>query len=295
MKSILRHWGIFLAVTALILASCGSSSESSSDNGGSGNGGSDTGSSECEPEHEFSTIEEGYLTVAAYTYPPFSIVDDGNKLTGAEGEILTRIAEKECLEIKVVEGDAAAMIPSIENGRADTTLGSWYRTEEREKVIALGTPVIVDRLTLVTAQDVETIEDLEGKKVGSVLGFLWNEELKDFLGQDVSEYDSGQAMYADLAAGRIDVIVDTYPSAQSVLENTPIDDLNFVVPPPSDLVESTKKPGQTNFPVSKDNKELLVALDDGVVALRESGELEEIVLEYGFTADAAEPGEPNKL
>ena len=300
-----RHlWLTIVAVLALVLAACGSgdtedaseasetaaagdSDEATNDDSGAVDG-------DCTPLHDIVTIEEGYLTVAAYAYPPFSGID-GETLTGAEGEIISEIAAMECLEIKVLPGDAAAMIPSITSGRADTTIGSWYRTEEREEVVLLGAPVIADRLTLVSTEGVGTIAELEGNKVGSILGFLWNDDLAGVVGDDLKLYDSGQSMYADLAAGRIDVIVDTYPSAQAVLETTPIDGLQFVVPPPDPAVVSTTKPGQSNFPVNQDNPELVAAMDEIIATLRADGTLEEIVVSHGFQADAADPGEPNKL
>lgn len=251
-------------------------------------------SAECTPAHEVETVEEGFLTVAAYAYPPFSDFD-GDDLAGAEGEIITRIAELECLEVKVVKGDASAMIASITSGRADTTIGSWYRTAEREEVVNLSAPVIADRLTLISVEGVGTIADLDGHKVGSISGFLWNDDLAGVIGDDLKLYDTGQAMYADLKAGRISVIVDTFPSAQAVLETTPIDGIQFVVPPPDEAVVSTQKPGQSNFPTNKDNAGLQAAIDENIESLRSSGELEQIVVANGFQADAADPGEPNKL
>jgi polar amino acid transport system substrate-binding protein len=283
----------FSALTVTIglcvaLAACGDDTSTDSTTA-AGNG------SDCTPKHEgLKTIEEGKLSVAAYVYPPFSDVK-GQELGGAEGEIVTRIAEMECLDIKVVPGAAAAMIPSIVSKRADTTIGSWYRTAEREKVVRLGAPVIADQLSLISKSGVGTIDELKGKKVGSILGFLWNDDLKKVLGGDVKFYDTATAMYADLAAGRIEVIVDTYPSGQAVLKTTPIAGLKFVVPPANPAVLSTVKPGQTEFPASKDNAALGEAMDENIAELRASGELKKIVVKHGFQPEAADPGEPNLL
>lgn len=249
----------------------------------------------CTPKHaDLKTVTKDNLSVAAYVYPPFSDIQ-GKSLGGAEGEIITKIAEMECLGVVVVPGAAAAMIPSITAGRADTTIGSWYRTAEREKVVTLGAPVLADRLTLISKEGVATVPALKGKKVGSILGFLWNDDLKKLLGDDIKLYETGQAMYADLAAGRISVIVDTYPSAQAVLAKTPISGLAFEVPPADPAVVSTQKPGQTNFPVSLQNAALGKAFDENIAELRKSGELKRIAVKYGFLPEAADPGEPNKL
>lgn len=250
--------------------------------------------SDCTPKHNVTTVETGYLTVAAYQYPPFAY-PEGAGVGGAEGAILTEIAAMECLKVKAIPGAGAAMIPSITSNRADTTAGSWYRTAERAKVVLLSDPVFADRLIIVSQKGVATVPDLKGQKVGSILGFLWNDDLQTYLGDSVKLYETAQAMYADLAAGRIDVVIDTYPSAKSTLEKTPIDGLKFEVPPADPAILSTVKPGQINFPVNLDNPGLVAAFNDDVAELRKSGKLEEILVSFGFKPDAAEPGEPNLL
>jgi len=249
----------------------------------------------CVPAHAgLVTVDAGFLTVAAYEYPPFASID-GETITGAEGQILNEIAALECLEVKVQPGSGAAMIPAIESGRADTTMGSWYRTADRAKIVLLSDPVIIDQLTLISVEGVDTIEGLVGKKVGSTLGFLWNDDLEKVVGDNLSLYESTQAMYADLASGRIDVIVDTYPSAQSALALTPVEGAQSLVPAPDDRVVSTTKPGQTNFPVNLDNPDLVAAINANLATLRENGMLESIAVEWGFAPSSVAVTEPNLL
>lgn len=255
----------------------------------------DAGASDCTPAHpELTTVEAGALTAAVYEYPPFSGVD-GDQLTGAEGDILTAIADLECLSVKVQPGAAAAMIPSVETGRADTTLGSWYRTAERAKIVLLSDPVILDQMTLISVDGIDTIDGLVGKKVGSTLGFLWNDDLQQVLGDDLSLYENTQSMFADLASGRISVIVDTYPSATSALKNTPIDGVQIIVPEADDRVASTTKPGQTNFPVSLENQGLVDAINADLKTLRSNGTLASIAEKWGFSPTAIEEAAPTLL
>ena len=250
---------------------------------------------DCVPAHpDLTTVEAGFLTVAAYEYPPFSAID-GESLSGAEGEILNAIAGLECLDVMVQPGTGAAMIPAIESGRADTTLGSWYRTAARAEIVLLSNPVIIDQLTLISASGVDSVEGLIGNKVGSTLGFLWNEDLENVLGKDLSLYETTQALYADLASGRISVVVDTFPSGQAALRNTPVEGAVFNVPAPDERVVSTTKPGQTNFPVSLNNPGLQEAINDNLDTLRESGVLGEIAEKWGFSPTAVAETVPNLL
>jgi polar amino acid transport system substrate-binding protein len=276
---------VVVSVMSLLLAACGGS-PSESDSAAAEN---------CTPAHEgLKTLQEGALTVAAYVYPPFSDVADGG-LTGAEGEIITRIAGMECLDIAVLEGGSAAMIPAVQSERADTAIGSWYRTAERAKIVRLGAPVIAGRLVLASMDGVSTIQDLRSLQVGSVMGFLANEDLKALLGDGQKLYDSVEALYADLRAGRVDVAVTSEAAAAAQLKAQPIEGIQLKVPPADDAVASTLKAGQTNFPVGLDNEALGKALDEDVAELRKSGDLAKILESYGFSPEAAEPGDPDLL
>ena len=286
---------LLAAVTGFALTGCAPAQAPAPAPAATESAASEETTEECVPAHPgLTTVEEGFLTVAAYEYPPFSAID-GTTLSGAEGEILNSIAALECLEVKVQPGAAAAMIPAIETGRADTTLGSWYRTAARAEIVLLSDPVIIDQLTLISVEGVDSVEGLIGKKVGSTLGFLWNEDLDNLIGDDLSLYETTQALYADLASGRISVVVDTFPSGKAALETTPIDGAQFKVPAPDDRVVSTTKPGQTNFPVSLDNPGLQEAINNNLKSLRESGVLGEIAEKWGFSPTAVEETEPNLL
>lgn len=287
---------LLIAVTGFAIAGCASAETPAPAPAASTEAEESTmAAEECSPAHPgLTTVEEGFLTVAAYEYAPFSAID-GETLSGAEGEILNSIAALECLDVKVQPGDASAMIPAIETGRADTTLGSWYRTSARAEIVLLSDPVIIDQLTLISVEGVDTVEGLIGNKVGSTLGFLWNEDLEALLGDDLSLYPTTQALYADLASGRISVVVDTFPSGQDALKNTPVEGAQFKVPAPDDRVVSTTMPGQTNFPVNLDNPGLQEAINNNLKTLRDSGVLAEIAEKYGFSPSAVEVTEPNLL
>lgn len=250
---------------------------------------------ECTPAHEdLETVEQGFLTVAAYEYPPFSIIE-GDRISGAEGEILYEIADLECLELKVLPGNGAAMLPSIQSGRADTTLGGWYRTKAGEEILRLSNPVIIDQMTFISVDGTDSVSDLEGKKVGSTLGFLWNIDLGELLGDDLILYETSQALFSDLASGRLDVVVDTKPSGTAALEKTPVEGAVFNVPPADDRVGATTKPGQTNFPVNLDNPGLQEAINDNLDTLREQGVLGEIAEKWGFAPELVAETTPNLL
>jgi polar amino acid transport system substrate-binding protein len=291
---------LLVVVLALLgLVACGGSDDEKSSDSGSGASPSadaaDTG--ECKPKHPgLKTVKEGELTVALYESPPFATVKDG-KLAGGEGELLNRIAEMECLKATPQNGQAAAVVPSITSGRADTGIGSWYRTAERDKIVLLGAPVMKDQMAIVSKEDakIETVQALKGKKVGAVLGYLWVDDLKKLLGDDLKLYPSADGSYRDLAAGRIDAAIDGVSVVQLQLKKTPVPGAFSLAAPPDDAVKASTQPGQPQWAVNKSNPELRKALDEDLEELRASGELEKILVENGFPAELADPGPPNLL
>jgi polar amino acid transport system substrate-binding protein len=279
-----RRTGLLaVPLVAVIVAACGSSKKVTAV------------TRSCHPAHHVHTIVPGVLSVAVYSYPPYGY-QVGDHLAGVDGEILTRIAAMECLKVRPVPGAAASMIPDVQTGRADTTMGDWYRTVPRSKIVILGAPVYKDEMVLVSkGGTVKTIPQLKGKKVGSVLGFLWDADLTKLLGGNMKLYPTDEAAYADLKAGRIQVVVDTPGASLFELKTEGMTGYKYEVPPPDPSVAASVHPGQANFPVSKSNPGLASAMDADIATLRANGTIRKILVSFGFPASAANPGPPAML
>jgi polar amino acid transport system substrate-binding protein len=272
-----------LAVTCLAAAGCG--------------GGSDESAvpDSCTPAHpDVKTIKKGVLTVAQYSYPPFSNYADG-KLTGVEGDVLSRIAEMECLSVSVVPGQSPAMITNVQTGRADTTLGSWYRTKAREAVVNLSDPVVSSPLALISKSGADTVDAISTLKIGAGTGLVALADLQKLLGGNLKTYADTNAEMTDFRAGRVDGVVLGLGAAVEALKDHPVEGASIKVIQSDPRIGSTATPGQTNFPTNKSNKALLEAINDDIAKIRSSGELKKIAEKYSYPVEATEPGEPNLL
>lgn len=260
----------------------------------SGDGGS-TASDDCVPAHEFETIAPGELTVASYDYYPATLID-GDALTGIEGDLLTEIAERNCLTLTVSSaGGASAVIPSIETGRADVGSGNWLRTNEREEIVNLSLPIWTDVQAVVSLDGITSDELGDGYRVGSVAGNLWNDDMQAWLGDDFVIYQDDEAIYGDLEAGRIDALLASGGSAIGRFDSNPIEGAEVIPVEPNENVASFEQPGQVMWPTSKDNQALTDALDAMIEELRADGTIAAVVEEYGLDPEVAEPGEPFNL
>lgn len=249
----------------------------------------------CEPEHEFSTVTEGTLTVATYDFAPHMILD-GDKLSGIEGELLNEIAARECLTVTAqTAGGAGSAVPSVETGRADLAAGDWWRTKDRSKIVSLSDPVYLDQGALVSIEGFQTVAELEGHKIGSVAGNLWNEQFTDVFGDDFSVYQDPEAVFSDLAAGRIDAVIDSVGATTARFEKNPVEGAEIVPLEYDERIPVTEHPGQLNWPTNKDNPELTAAINAQIKALHEDGTIEKVLQKYGLPASVADTGEPNML
>jgi polar amino acid transport system substrate-binding protein len=247
---------------------------------------------DCTPAHEFKTIEAGKLTVAIYEYPPFSSVSSDGQIGGVDSDIAKAIAKANCLEIVPVSVDPAATIQYVISGKADIAVGDWYRTEERSKVLGLSYPTYLDQMGIYSKDGVSKIEDLIGKKVGTVSGFLWVTELQALLGDNLQLYPNPVALAQDLAAGRVEIGVDSFGTGAYAQKNGGYAGIQIKVAEPDDRVQASIQAAQAALIYSKDNPEFGAALDAGIEEMHTSGELAEILKSNGLDPSGADVGEP---
>lgn len=258
-------------------------------------GATSTTGANCTPEHEFSTVTAGTLTVSTYDFRPHTILD-GNTLSGVEGDLLNEIAKRECLTLTVESsGGAGAVIPSVQSGRSDLAAGDWWRTNARAEVVSLSDPIYLDQGAIVSTEGYATISELKGKKLGSVAGNLWNDEFAQEFGNDFAVYQDPEAVFSDLAAGRIDAVIDSVGATTARFDSNPIDGASIVPMPADDRIPVSAHPGQLNWPTNKTNIALTEAINDQIAALRKDGTIAKLLEKYGMDPSAADVGEPDTL
>ena len=258
-------------------------------------GGSSTGAADgCKPQHKFSTLANGTLTVSTFDLPPYTKVE-GNKVTGVDGQILDAIAKRECLTVKAMPLDASAVIPAVQRGRADVAVGDWYRTAKRGKVVALSDPIYTDQMGIISRGGVDSVPGLKGKKVGTVDGYLWVEELESYLGNGLTKYPSSTAMWQDLKSGRIDIGVDSYGAAIYANKNTGGGKYKIEVSKKDPAVAASREAPQSAVIMPKKNKALQDAINAGIKAMKKDGTIADILKKNGLDTSAADTGTPRLI
>ncbi|HUH15892.1 MAG TPA: transporter substrate-binding domain-containing protein [Gaiellaceae bacterium] len=271
---------VVLALLVGVLAACGGDDEPAEAAGAA---------AECQPEVQIPTLEEGKLKIVAAQYPPLITYENG-ELAGVDGELMKLIAERACLEIEVELQSFAGVIESVAAGRSDVAIGGWYITPDREDVVDQSEPVYSDPPVIVAKEEITSLDDVDGN-IGTTQGYLWVEDLKAYAGNRAKLYQSPDAVFADVANGRIAAGLMAVAEASHRIEQNPDAGLTASLMEPLEAIDASVRPSVTNFPHRKDVEGVTEALNAEIERLRSSGDLARILEDHGIDGKAAEVGD----
>lgn len=246
-----------------------------------------TGLTAFSPAGAFELAQENTLTVAFTGDMPGSGWQDG-KMTGYDGEIMQRIADKLGLKIEPALMEWSGTIASIEAGRVDVMLGTMGWTEKRTKIMSLSEPIhyFKNGIMQSTKTSWDKLSDLEGKKVGTITGFSFVPELKAIKDLQLSLYDTSDAAVRDLIAGRIDAVIGDPPVVSFAIKQNPDWNMQFLAfadtNPQFPLLTGL---GQVVYGLNRKNDDLRQKMDAVIADMWKTCEMKAIGERYGLSAD----------
>ncbi len=232
------------------------------------------------------TIKPGVLMVAIDNDMPFCKEDNG-KIIGIDGEIMTAIADKLGLKIEPVVMEWAAEIQSVQSGRVDTNICGMAYTAERAKTVNLseGAYYQVTEFTQLKDSNIKSIDDLKGKKVGTIQGYFYIPELKKipWIGEDnLKLYNTIDAGIQDLEARRVDALIIGAASSAWLATQHPEWNLKYEPVQPNEYMPDTKDKAYTVFSSRLDNPGLVQAMNEAIKAMKADGTIKKIMAKYNM-------------
>lgn len=241
---------------------------------------------DCTPKHAFTTLTEGTLTVALTNTPPYSAETDGT-VGGIDGDLLKRFAEENCLTITYEIFNYPGAVSAVQSGRADVAIGGFYRTAARGQVVSLSNPVYLDQLAVTSKAGYSTVDELIGKKVGTVEGYDWVMEMQDTIDGSTT-YPSSLNLAQDVQAGRVDAGLEGFGAAVVLHAGT---DVKVTLLQADDRIAATTQASQTAFLLSKDNTDFVTAMNTSLEDYRAAGVIGDVLTSFGLDPSAANVGE----
>lgn len=240
-----------------------------------GCGGGDSGGGETtEPAAStVKTIEEGKLLAGSDTsFPPFESMA-GSTAEGFDVDLVAAIAKEMGLESEFMTEGFDTLIPTLKAGsKFDIIASGMTITDERKQEIDFSDPYI-DSNQSIAMKEGSTYTDpasLKGKKVGAqagTTGLAWAEENLKPAGASIVEFKTATDALNALQAGNVDAVVNDLPVTAYLIK----DATKGLA-----IVKEIPTGEQYGFGVSKDNPELLKAINDALAKLKSSGEYDTI-------------------
>jgi polar amino acid transport system permease protein/polar amino acid transport system substrate-binding protein len=208
---------------------------------------------------------------APYVFPD---PKDPSKLIGFELEIAEAVAKRLGVKARLVQTAWDSLIPALERGDFDMAMNGLEIIPEREKRVLFSRPYYVYTLQLVVRKDEErirSIQDLAGKKVGTLAGAAAHEMLRQVGNVDIRSYSAAWP-YEDLALGRLDAVFLDTPI--TVYYGKPDPRLKYAGAPEGE--------GFYGIAIRKTDRDLKQAVDSVIDELLRTGELRRIYQKWGL-------------
>lgn len=238
------------------------------------------GQKDTQTASDIKTVTAGKLTMSTNaTFPPYeSVADDGKGYegTGFEGidiEIAYALAQKLGLELVVDDMEFESALSAVQTGKSDIVAAGVTVTPDRLNTMcftdsyANGVQVVIVK----EGSDIKTIDDLEGKQIGTQRGTTGYKYCTEDYGEDsVVAFDDGATAVQNLLAGKVDcVVIDSAPAQEYVKANAGLTILD------TEYVTENYAIG-----VNKDNTALLDAINQALAELTADGTVQAIVDKY---------------
>lgn len=213
---------------------------------------------------------------------PFVFLEDPTNTesyVGFEVDLANAIAREMGVKVTMVQNTWDSLVPGLMRGDYHIAMNGIEITEERANEVNFSNPYFVAGEQLVVraeSYNITTLDDLKGKKVGTLGGTVAERILQQSGGIDIVSYTAQNTPYDDLALSRLD----------AVLMDTPIA-VYFGKPNPK-LRMAGASVGECKYGVAirKDDLRLVGEINGALERLRASGELRRIYEDWGLWNDA---------
>jgi polar amino acid transport system substrate-binding protein len=226
------------------------------------------------------------ITLGISNDPPYTFQDESTKeYDGIDVRIFREICKRLAItkvKWEIVQFDA--LIPGIGARRWDVVVDNLHENPKRLAVVAFTSPAYWYGSALAVQKgnpkNIHTSADMAGHSVGTVRG-SFNQGLLEKR-TDLKEmklYTSNEAEFADLIAGRVDVIMEDDIKIGQFMKNHPEAAMELA----TGYEVAPEEYGYARYALAKDDVDLNHAVSRALDEMRGDGSLRKIIAEFGLT------------
>lgn len=230
-------------------------------------------------DNELNLVKDGKLIMSTNAaFPPYEMTDDEGNFIGIDVEVAQAIADKLGLELVIDNMEFTAALEAAQKGKADMVMAGVTVTPDREMVMDFSNSYATGIQVVIVPEnsEIKTIDDLEGKKIGTQMGttgYLYCSDTPDNGGygeENVVAYDNGITAVQALLKNQIDcIVIDNAPAQAFVKEN-----------PGLKILETEFTVENYAIGFAKGNTALKDAVNEALAELIADGTIQKIVDKY---------------
>ncbi len=198
---------------------------------------------------------------------------DNNKIVGVDVEIAKEIASALGKKLVIKDVYFDAIINEIKSGKADFALAGMSVSEERKKQVDFSNTYIISKQIVIVRNDsdIKNISQINNKKIAVQLGTIADSYVTDNnITKDIVRQKKYLSMAEDLKAGKVDLIIMDELPGKKIVENNE----NLII------LDGFVFEDNYAIAVKKGNTQLLNKINEVIDNLKNSGKIDEYILEY---------------
>ena len=198
---------------------------------------------------------------------------DNNKIVGVDVEIAKEIASALGKKLVIKDVYFDAIINEIKSGKADFALAGMRVNEERKKQVDFSNTYISSKQIVIVRNDsdIKNISQINNKKIAVQLGTIADSYVtNNNITKDIVRQKKYLSMAEDLKAGKVDLIIMDELPGKKIVENNE----NLII------LDGFVFEDNYAIAVKKGNTQLLNKINEVIDNLKNSGKIDEYILEY---------------
>lgn len=225
------------------------------------------------------TIEDGWLQAGSDTaFPPMEFSDEKGGYIGFDVDLCTAIAHKMGLKLQVVSTAWDGIIPALLSKRYDIIMSGMTIGPERLEQMNATDPYLPGVIAITTPKDAPISEPagLAGKIVGVQVDTTGQFAVEEVQGvKEIKKYATILEAFQDLAAGRVEAVVNDEPVNAYIIKTNAAYAEKFVNS--SGFVTDNSYA----YWCTKENTALQTAMNTALKELRDEGVYQKICDKWG--------------
>lgn len=231
--------------------------------------------------------KEDIIRIGVIDYPPYEYIENGT-ITGPGVEIVQEAFERMGKKYEMELYPWARLLEETKAGEIDVMLDVYYTKERAEYLIFSKEPYAIYPQTFIKRKgdsfSYRTLDDLSEYSIGIIRGFHYGIEFHEMIDNNELTVEYAKDINSNiekLLKGRIDLVAETYYSAEDFIEKNALEDQLVIVDRSFDeLISYVCFSKVNNLEVLRDQ------YDETIKQMRKEGKIREIYerndLEYFF-------------